>query len=83
MRTYRTRAGTLLTSTWPTQAFQTGDTSAVREALAMRADPSFRRHHSDGTTPLMAAAWCGDTRLVAELLDRGEPDQIHLPIRTN
>jgi hypothetical protein len=52
-------------------AFQTHNARPVMDALQIGASPSFIRTQADGTTPLMAAAYCGDSSAVARLLSLG------------
>jgi Transcription factor Iwr1 len=52
-------------------AFQTHNARPVLDAIQIGASPSFIRTQADGTTPLMAAAYCGDSTAVARLLALG------------
>jgi Transcription factor Iwr1 len=52
-------------------AFQTHNARPVLDAIQIGASPSFIRTQADGTTPLMAAAYCGDSTAVARLLSLG------------
>ncbi len=60
----------------PTQAFQTGDMSSLRDILETSSSPSpsgvnYRRRLGDATTALMAAAFHGDLDTVRLLLSLG------------
>eukprot|EP00617_Octactis_speculum_P016714 CAMPEP_0185747930 /NCGR_PEP_ID=MMETSP1174-20130828/6579_1 /TAXON_ID=35687 /ORGANISM="Dictyocha speculum, Strain CCMP1381" /LENGTH=314 /DNA_ID=CAMNT_0028423359 /DNA_START=84 /DNA_END=1025 /DNA_ORIENTATION=- len=58
-------------------AFRTGSTEMIRSAVGQNGDIFYRRHHSDGTTALMSAAWCADVELTHLLLNRGvRPDLV-------
>jgi hypothetical protein len=53
------------------RAFQTRDVRGIMSALLMGASVNYQRAASDLTTPLMAAAYCGDAAVVGSLLRRG------------
>ena len=53
------------------RGFRSADLRGIAPALAMGASINYQRAASDLTTPLMAAAFCGDSTVVGSLVRRG------------